>query len=313
MTSTTLPAPLSGAARARITLATALTPVAWGSTYLVTTELLPQHHPAFSALVRALPAGLVALVLGGHLPRGRWWRRSLVTGALSIGLFFPLLFMSAERLPGGVAATFGALQPLIVAVLATRLLRERLSPGRLAWGVAGVVGVALVVLGPTAALDPLGVVAAIAGAASMALGVVLTKRWGRPEGVPAISFVGWQLTAGGLVLLPLAVVEGAPDSVHVDAAVGYLWLGSVGCLVAYTLWFRGIERLPVSGVAMLGLLSPVVAAALGALVLHQTLTPVQLVGFAIALAAILGGQLTGSARPSSPPTHPSFRTEGASA
>jgi probable blue pigment (indigoidine) exporter len=264
----------------------------WGTTYVVTTELLPQGHPLFAGLLRALPAGLIALALTRTLPRGAWWGKAAVLGVLNIGLCFPLLFIAAERLPGGVAATLGAAQPLIVAVLVVAVLREALSVWRLAWGMAGVVGVGLVVIGPDAALDMVGVVAGLASAASMALGVTLTKRWGRPAEAGPTAVAGWQLTAGGLFLVPVTfLVEGAPPAIDLPAALGYLWLGLVGGLLAYVLWFRGITTLPVTSVAVLVLLSPLVAAVLGVVVLGQTLGPVQLVGFGLSLAAIVAGQL----------------------
>ncbi|MFI0944234.1 EamA family transporter [Streptomyces sp. NPDC021020] len=279
------------------TALTALAPAVWGTTYIVTTEFLPAGHPLFAGLLRALPAGLVALALTRTLPRGAWWGKAAVLGALNIGLFLPLLFTAAERLPGGVAATLGAGQPLAVALLAAPVLHERLSAWRIGWGVAGVAGVGLVVIGPDAALDGVGVAAGLAGAVVMALGVTLTKRWGRPAGVSGTAFAGWQLTAGGLLLLPVTfLAEGAPPAVDGRAALGYLWLGLVGGLITYTLWFRGIAALQVTSAALLALLSPLVAAVLGAAVLGQTLGPVQLAGFLLALAALVGGQLPPPAR-----------------
>lgn len=311
---------------AALTVVTALVPMVWGTTYFVTTELLPPGYPLFAGLVRALPAGVVAVVIGAvvgavlartaggtsgwgtggrgtvgrrtggasgwGLPRGSWWWKSAVLGVLNIGVFFPLLFLTAERLPGGVAATFGAITPVVVALLAVPVLGERLSGHKLVWGAVGVVGVGLVVLGPAARLDALGVLAGLGGAGSMALGITLTKRWGRPAGAGPISSAGWQLTAGGLFLLPITlVVEGAPPAIDGRAALGYLWLGLVGGLIAYVLWFRGIGRLPVTSVAFLGPLAPLVAAGIGVGVLGETLSAVQSVGFALALAAVLAGQL----------------------
>jgi probable blue pigment (indigoidine) exporter len=271
--------------------------VAWGTTYVVTTELLPPGHPLFAGLLRALPAGLIALAITRTLPRGAWWGKAAALGVLNIGLLFPLLFIAAERLPGGVAATLSAVQPLVVAVLAVTVLQEPLSAWRLAWGLAGMAGVGLVVVGPDAALDPAGVVAGLGGAAAMALGVTLTKRWGRPAGASPTAFAGWQLTAGGLFLVPVTfLAEGAPPAVDPAAALGYLWLGLVGGLIAYVLWFRGIGTLPVTSVAVLVLLSPLVAAVLGAVVLGETFGPVQCVGFALSLAAIVAGQLPAPAR-----------------
>lgn len=279
--------------RAGWTTLTAIAPAVWGTTYIVTTHLLPEGHPLFAALMRALPAGVIAVLLARRLPRGSWWWKSLVLGTLNIAVFLPLLFVTAQRLPGGVAATLGASQPILVALLAVAILQERLSRWRLWWGVAGVVGVALIVLGPDAALDPLGVLAGLGGAASMATGVVLTKRWGRPEGVSGLALAGWQLGAGGLVLLvPALVIDGVPPGIDGPAVAGYLWLGLVGALLAYTLWFSGIRRLPVTATALLGLLSPVVAATLGAAIARESLGATQLVGFAIALTAMAAGQLT---------------------
>ncbi|WUS97443.1 EamA family transporter [Streptomyces sp. NBC_00708] len=287
------------------TALTALAPAVWGTTYIVTTEFLPAGHPLFAGLLRALPAGLIALALTRTLPRGAWWGKAAVLGVLNIGLFLPLLFIAAERLPGGVAATLGAAQPLIVAVLAVAVLRQPLGARPLLWGVTGVLGVGLVVIGPGAELDAAGVAAGLAGAATMGLGVTLTKRWGRPEGVGPLAFTGWQLTAGGLFLAPVTfLAEGAPPAIDGRAALGFLWLGLVGGLLTYALWFQGIAALRVTSVAVLGLLSPLVAAGLGALVLGQTLGPVQLVGFALALASIVGGQLPGRARTSIVPTTP---------
>lgn len=279
------------------TALTALAPAVWGTTYVVTTELLPQGHPLFAGMLRALPAGLVALAVTRTLPRGTWWGKAAVLGVLNIGLLFPLLFIAAERLPGGVAATLAAASPLMVAVLAVTVLHERPSVRRFVWGAVGAVGVGLVVIRPNAAFDVVGVLAGLGGAATLALGVTLTKRWGRPAYVSPTGFAGWQLAAGGLFLVPLTVLaEGAPPAVDLSAVLGYLWLGLVGGLITFVLWFRGITTLPVTSVAVLGLFSPLVAAVLGAAVLGQTLGPIQLVGFGLSLAAIVAGQLPASTR-----------------
>jgi probable blue pigment (indigoidine) exporter len=284
--------------RLRNTLLTAIAPAVWGTTYMVTTELLPAGHPLFASLVRALPAGVLAIALTRVLPTGAWWWKSAVLGVLNIGAFFPLLFVAASHLPGGVAATLGAAQPLVVAILVVVILREQFSAWRLAWGIVGIAGVALVVMRSTATLDGVGVAAGLLGAVSMGFGITLAKKWGRPAEVPAMALAGWQLAAGGLFLLPITLFfEGMPATIDATALAGYLWLGLIGGLLTYTLWFSGIARLPVASVAVLGLLSPLVAAALGALLLGQTLGAFQLVGFALALAAIAAGQISPGRKP----------------
>ena len=274
----------------RLTAVTALAPAAWGTTYLVTTELLPPGRPLLAATVRALPVGLLMVALGRQLPRGAGWWKAFVLGALNIGAFFALLFYAAYRLPGGVAATLGAVQPLLVAALAVPLLGQRLSGRTLVYGLTGVVGVAMLVLRGDAALDGPGLLAGVAATASMAVGVVLTKRWGRP--VSLFSFTGWLLAAGGVLLLPLAlVVEGLPHAVTVPNLAGFAYLAVVTTGLGYAVWLRGIERLPATSVSFLGLMSPVVATVAGWVALGEALTGWQLVGMLLALGSLVLAQL----------------------
>ncbi|SFL43081.1 EamA family transporter [Geodermatophilus ruber] len=290
---TTAPPPVSSPSRSprvrALTLATAAAPATWGTTYVVTTEWLPPDRPLLAAAVRALPAGLLLVALGRRLPRGAWWWKAAVLGTLNIGAFFALLFVAAYRLPGGVAALLGAAQPLLVALLAVPLLGERLHARTVRLGLLGMAGVGLVVLTDAARLDAVGLTAGLAGTASMAAGVVLTRRWGRP--VPVLPFTGWQLAAGGALLAPVAVaIEGLPAGVSTGEVGGFLYLATVNTALAYALWLRGVGSLPASRVGFLGLLSPVVAAAVGWLVLGQALGPAQLLGAALALGALVLAQ-----------------------
>jgi probable blue pigment (indigoidine) exporter len=273
---------------------TALAPMAWGTTYVTTTELLPHDRPLLLGAVRALPAGAFLLALTRRLPHGGWWWRAAVLGTLNIGAFFALLFVAAGRLHGGVAATLGAVQPLIAGALAAGILGEPMRRRTIGAGVLGVAGVSLIVLQPGARIDAVGVAAGLAGAASMACGVTFTKRW-RPD-VPLLAFTSWQLLAGGSILAVASLVgEGAPPALTSTNLAGFAWLSMVGTAVAYAIWFRGIARLPVANVALLGLLSPLVALVAGYLVLDQALGPVQLAGVAVVLLALRLGQHPGTA------------------
>lgn len=279
----------SGDVALRDILLTGLAPAIWGSTYLVTSEWLPPGQPLLSGVIRALPAGLAMLAFGRALPLGSWWWRAAVLGVLNIGFFQAMLFIAAYRLPGGVAATVGAIQPLIVVALAWAWLGAR--PRKAAWlaGVGGLLGVALLVLGPAARLDAIGVVAAAAGAVSMAVGTVLTRRW-QPPASPLV-LTAWQLCAGGLFLLPFALaLEPLPGQFTLANWLGYAWLSIIGAGFGYALWFRGVGRMPSSAVSALGLLSPVSATVLGFLVLGQALTAVQTAGALLVLGSVWLGQ-----------------------
>ncbi len=275
--------------RTRDVFLTALAPLSWGATYLVTTEFLPAGRPLLSGCLRALPAGLVLSMVTRTRPRGSWWLKAGILGLLNIGGFFALLFAAAYRLPGGVAAAVGAIQPLIAVGLAAVLLRERPQPITLGAVSIGILGVVVLVTKSTAELDGLGLAFAFGGAGAMATGVVLTKHWGRP--VQLLAFTSWQLIAGGLFLLPIVVLlEGAPPPLTTRNIVGYLWLMTIGTALAYSLWFRGIGLLPVVATSVLGALSPIVAALLGWIVVGERLSEAQIIGALTAIAAVVVAQ-----------------------
>jgi probable blue pigment (indigoidine) exporter len=272
-------------AQSLILATTALAPAIWGTTYVATTELLPAGYPLHVAMLRALPAGLLLLLVFRTLPRGHWWWRVMVLGALNFTFFWAMLFVSAYRLPGGVAATVGAVQPLIVIALARLVMGRKITPAAVLAALAGLGGVALLVLTPSAALDPVGIAAGLAGALSMAAGTVLTRHW-QPD-VPALTFTAWQLTAGGLLLVPLALLmEPSLPALTGLNLLGFVWLGLIGGALTYILWFRGVARLEPAAVASLGFLSPLVATLLGWLLLGQSLSPLQIMGFITVLVSV---------------------------
>ncbi|MFY3137066.1 EamA family transporter [Achromobacter xylosoxidans] len=266
-------------------LLTATAPTIWGSTYVVTTLMLPQGYPLTVAMLRALPAGILLLLAVRQLPHGIWWLRSAILGALNFSIFWALLFVAAYRLPGGVAATLGAIQPLIVILLARALLGTPVRGLAVLAALAGIGGVALLVLGPKAALDPVGVAAGLASAASMALGTVLSRRWQPP--VSALAFTSWQLTAGGVLLLPVALLaEPALPPVTTLNVLGIAYLGLIGAALTYAIWFRGLGRLEPAVVSSLGFLSPVSAVLLGWALLDQRLSAAQMAGMAIVVGSV---------------------------
>ncbi|HBO22021.1 MAG TPA: EamA family transporter [Providencia sp.] len=268
-----------------ILLLTALAPIVWGSTYLVTTEMLPKGMPLMLAVLRALPAGLLLLLFIRKLPQGIWWGRVVMLGILNFSLFWWLLFIAAYRLPGGVAATVGAIQPLIVLFLSRWLLNSQLSFLSILASFSGIIGVAILLLTPNAMLDMTGIIAGFLGAFSMAAGTVLSRRWQPP--VNAITFTSWQLTAGGLVLLPFALYfEPALPPLTLINFIGLSYLTIIGGALTYALWFRGLAILGPSSVASLGFLSPVSAVLLGWIVLDQQLSMWQFIGMLVILASV---------------------------
>ena len=268
---------------------TALAPIIWGSSYIVTTQFLPNLDPVTISLLRALPAGLILLCLVRQLPHGSWIGEMFILGALNFSIFWSLLFFTAYRLPGGVAAVMGALQPFIVVIAARGILKTEIKPLSIFAIAAGAFGVALIVLTPDAKLDVLGVIAGIAGSASMAFGTVLSRKWQPP--VSALTYTSWQLTAGGILLLPFALfVPTSWSDISWTNTFGLAYLGLIGAGLTYVIWLRGIKLLQPTAVSILGLFSPLSAAILGWIFLSETLSATQLMGMLVVFASVLIGQ-----------------------
>ncbi|MDE2289261.1 MAG: EamA family transporter [Burkholderiales bacterium] len=266
-------------------LLTAIAPAVWGSTYIVTTQFLPNFSPMTVAMLRALPAGLLLLAIVRQLPSGIWWLRAFVLGALNISIFLSMLFVAAYRLPGGVAATVAAVQPLFAIFLAAALLGSPIRTVAIVAALIGIGGVGLLVLSPHAALDAVGVAAGLAGAASMAVGNILTRKWQPP--VSLLAFTAWQLTAGGILLVPAVLLfEPAMPAPTLANLAGLAWLGLIGAALTYVLWFRGIARLDSAVVSPLLFISPLTAVLLGWMILNQTLSPPQIAGIVLVIGSI---------------------------
>jgi probable blue pigment (indigoidine) exporter len=268
----------------------ALTPIIFGTTYLLTTEFLPPNRPLLAGLMRSLPTGLV-LIIGSRIPPRRWMARFFVLSVLYASGLFPLLFIAAYRLPGGVAAVINSLSPLLVVMISVPLLSTRIRGIQIIAGIMGTVGVALLVLRSDARLDVVGLVAMAGAAVMFSVATVLTKRWGQPEGMTSIGVTGWTFLLAGLTLLPATLlIEGLPDQLTARNIGGLIYLVLISGILAYALWFWGLQRLSASAVTFLTLLNPVTAAVLGWVVLDQRLNAWQLLGAVIILISVVLGQ-----------------------
>lgn len=280
-------------ANLRWVLVTAIAPVAWGSNYYVTHEFLPADAPLYGGLLRALPAGLVLLAMCGKLPSGSWWWRSLVLGTLNVGAFFVLIYVAAQLLPTSVASTVMATSPVVMMLFAWLLLASPPHARHLAGAATGIAGVVLMLFSGAIAADLRGVAASVAAMVMSSLGYVLTKKWSADGGdrVDVLSLTSWQLVAGGLVLLPVAVlVEGAPPVLDGAAVLGFAYVAVVATALAFAAWFSGLRHLDAGTVGLVGLLNPVTGVLLGTVVAGEALSIRQLCGLALVLVGIALGR-----------------------
>ena len=280
---------------ARTIAIAAIAPLVWGTTYYVAQEFVPAHTPMFTSMMRALPAGILGMALLRVWPTGIWWWRAIVLGFLNVGLFFALLFVATDRLPGGVAGTLVATMPLVVVGLGWLLLKDVPAFSTILAAVLGIVGVALLVLTPDAGFDLVGVLAALGAAISGGAGLLLTKHWGRP--VDLMPFTSWQLLAAGLMLLPVALaVDGVPHGIGLLAIGAYAWLCLVCTAMGFAIWFYAIDRLSAASVALLLPLSPLVAVVIGVVFAGERPGLVGGLGMLLVIGSVVLGQVVGARR-----------------
>ncbi|MET4782520.1 EamA family transporter [Glaciihabitans sp. UYNi722] len=268
---------------------TAIAPVAWGSNYFVTRQFLPEGNPLWGAELRALPAGIILLLIARRLPRGSWWWRSLVLGALNVGAFFVLIYVASQLLPSSVASTIMATSAVVLMLLAWPLLAERPTVRAVIGAGIGLAGVCVLLIQGGLSVDPWGIAASLAAMLMSSTGYILTKRWGPTESTLAVT--SWQLVGGSMLILPVAVVwEGAPPALDASQLVGFGYVTVVATAIAFVAWFTGLRHLPAGTVGLIGLLNPVTGVLLGTLLAGEHFGLRQGIGTALVVLGVLIAQ-----------------------
>ncbi|TNI83445.1 EamA family transporter [Aeromonas veronii] len=259
-----------------------LAPLLWGSTYAVVSLYLTDYSPYWVAVWRALPAGLLLLLLHPRMPPLPWGKQFLLAFC-NIAAFFALLFVAAFRLPGAVAGTLGATLPLVLMLLAW--LQDGTRPS-LKWLLLGLMGLAgvLLLLNPSANLDPVGVACAML--ATVLIGQ--SSRWMRHWPVnDLLALTAWQLLLGGLMLIPFAWWLAGPMPLPDPAsAPGLLWLILLNTALGYWAWLWGLKHHGPEVMGMLALTNPMMAVSLGVLMVGETLDVNQWIGIGVILLSL---------------------------
>jgi drug/metabolite transporter (DMT)-like permease len=269
--------------------------VVWGSTYLAIRVADRTIPPFGMAAVRYLTAGLLLYPFAWRGSRGRsqprgprplaQWAGMAVVGTMLLAVGNGGVSYAERTLPSGVAALLVASVPFWMA-LADRVINgSRLRP--LGWAalVTGLTGIA-VLAQPHGHGTVFPVLVVLVGAMSWGIGSVLAGRLP----APASSLLGsaMEMLAGGTVLIAFAAAARETVPAHVSAesllAVGYL-IGP-GSLLAMTCYTIALRRLPTAVVSTYAYVNPVVAVALGALLLGERLTVSTAVGGAIVVASV---------------------------
>ena len=276
----------------------------WGSTYLGIAVVIQTMPPLLTAGVRYGIAGLIMLagfVALARLRSGTWrlerptmaqWRSAVIIGLLLLLGGNGGVVLGELYIPSGMAAVLVAMEPMWLAGIDAVLTRRR--PSALAIGgiVAGIVGVA-VLLVPVEGLqgfDPLGVGLVIGAGLTWAAGSIYVRHASLPSS--GVLGTGMEMLAGGGALLVAGVLLGEVartdvGSFSTESIVALAYLIVFGSIVAFTAYTWLLANVPVSVVATYAYVNPIVAVALGALILSEPITPRTLVAALIIIGAVV--------------------------
>jgi drug/metabolite transporter (DMT)-like permease len=268
--------------------------VVWGSTYLALRVLVETIPPLISTGGRFLLAGSLML---GVLALRRRPVRVTRREALSCGLVGSLMMgavatvATAEQdVPSNLAALMVACVPLWVLIL-RRLGGERIGPRLILAVIIGFAGVGLLLQpgGQTGGAPLLSLLLVVASTPAWATGSYLSGRLALPA-QPLVS-VGWQMVLGGTVVGLAGVLAGEPFDLDVgrfstESIAAWLYLTLIGSALAFTAYAWLLRNAPISRVATYAYVNPVVAIALGWLILDEAVTGVTIAGAAVIVLAV---------------------------
>jgi len=289
---------------AAVILALALVYVVWGSTYLAIAVMIETLPPLLSAGVRYGTAGVMMLTaLAAHArwrrdrgpverPTAAHWRSAFIIGTLLLLGGNGGVVLAELRIPSGVAAVLVATVPIWLAVIDASLTRRRPSGLVIGGLLAGIVGVAvlLVPVEGFADLDPIGVLLVVAGAICWASGSLYARRAPLPRS--GLLATGMEMVAGGVALVLAGTLLGEIGRTNVDTfsvrsllAFGYLVV--FGSIVAFTAYTWLLANVSVATVGTYAYVNPIVAVALGAVFLSEPITPRTLIATVIIIGAVI--------------------------
>jgi drug/metabolite transporter (DMT)-like permease len=264
--------------------------ILWGSTYLaIRVAVHPTHGepvpPFVLAGTRFTLAGaiMLALTVRRPAPDGRpdplGWKQWGAAAVIGLALPFGgngLVSVAEQRIPSGVAAVVVATVPIWAAILAASIGRERATRYHVAGLVLGFAGVAALTIGSgSGRASGVGVLVVVIAAISWASGSV----WSQTAPTPRRPLVmtGMEMLCGGVACLIAAIVTGEFGDLHLGAVDHRAWLAFAylvvaGSMVAYSAYVWLLHSAPLSLVTTYAYVNPVVAVALGAMLLGESFT-----------------------------------------
>lgn len=265
----------------------------WGGSFIAIDVAVAQLPPLLLAGSRYAIAGLVVFGYAAVVTDRLWPRTASEVGLIAAAGLFTFagyqsaLFVGTQYVSGSVAAVVVSLSPVVAAGLGQLVLADESADAADGVGfLLGVIGVALVAQPSTAGQTTLGVVIVLAGAASFGVGAVATRAF--DSGLPTATTQAWAMAVGSVVLLAASATSGesapAVGRVSPDALLAFGYVTVCAGAVGYLLYFRLLETAGATETTLVSYLEPVVAVAIAALLIGETVRPATIGGFLVVCA-----------------------------
>lgn len=254
----------------------------WGTTYSATQFTLDGWPPLLLGVLRAIPAGVLLLLIKPSLPTKTSWKPLLLIGAINIGVFFCCIFVMAQTLPSAISSV-GMMGVPVVAMIIHWIVNG-VTPSKLKI----VCGLGLLVLAwqlfdpSSIPLNGVGLLAMALAMLCLIIGSMLTQKIGK--NVHWWTIVTWQLIFGGMVLIPIALIHAA---IHTDVYVqamstfswknmmGIVWISGFNTALGYGLYVWLIQRMSIVDFTFGGIANPVAGISCGIVLLNESYTAEQ--------------------------------------
>jgi drug/metabolite transporter (DMT)-like permease len=244
-----------------------------------------------SRMLLGVIAGLtVAMVMGIRLP---WHAAARLTYlAAGLGLFFAMLsvYWASQYIPSGWISVLFGIAPIVTGIMASIWLDEQaLTPMRVTGILMGVAGLAVMLLGAQSLGNaaPLGIAGMLFSVTAYSASAVAIKRIGAD--IPALATTIGGLAVAVPLLLAVYYLSGTPlpNVIPARAAVSIIYLGIVGSVLGFALYYYVLRQVEATRVALITLITPVIALLLGHMLNGEPLQPEAWIGTTAILSGLL--------------------------
>ncbi|NOH26919.1 DMT family transporter [Vibrio mediterranei] len=251
----------------------------WGTTYAVTKFTLPDWPPILLGALRALPAGLLLLLVKPTLPKKGEWQVLLTLGLINIATFFGLIFVMAQTLPSAISGV-GMVSVPVFAMLYQWLVKKHRPSWSQALSGLALVSLAFFLFSPgSISLNPIGLGAMLAAIMCIVAGSSITKSLGTR--IHWWTILTWQLILGGAIL---AIASGFHAAIAPETYVsvienfdgrnlfGLSWVVGLNTALSYGMYVWLLQRMTVVDFTFGGIANPIAGIVCGLMLLGESFT-----------------------------------------